>query len=171
MIEIIIDDEKILSNENWRNANQYKLCTKDEYFASAYFICLKKQVNCNSKEALIYILLRHVAEEESWTDAMIANANAGNFMEFVLHNGYLSNTKGFRIPIRKFWKVFQEIINGISEEQSFVLTNNGMVTDNQTLLNENEIITVFCFIDDWNNQQYYIETKDYFHFFSWGTAV
>jgi hypothetical protein len=73
-------------------------------------------------------------------------------------------------PIDLFWTRFEEIWNGISLVENFTMTKNGVGTQD-TIIRKEDIIATMCFADEWNSQQYFIETETQWIFFDWSTTV
>jgi hypothetical protein len=160
-----------LLNENWKETKYYELCCKSELWGCAFLVTLDKQLTKNANEAIVYILERLAIEGESWDETLQRGIDAENFVKFVLGSGYISHEKGWDISIDEFWINYEEINNGIFNENDFKIRKNGVLTEETFFIQKEEIHSATCFADKWNNRQYLVETKTRWGFFSWGTGA
>lgn len=163
--------EELLLNKNWTKVNCYELCSRNEYWGCASFARLEKHITSAANEAILYLLERLVIESEFWDAQMQAEIDAYNFLNFIFSNGYILNDSGFALPTEAFWIDFEEIKNGIWNQETFTTTKNGIETQEEVSINKDEIFSVTCFSNDWNSKQYLIETQSHWIFFSWATLV
>src|SRR5690606_13985498 len=114
----------------------------------------EKGVTNNINDAIVYILERMVIEGEDWDEKLQSNINADGF-NAVLSTGYISDLKGQLISTADFWKNFEEIINGITNSPNFQITKDGVKLEKADFIQEQEICSVICLINEWNDRQFF----------------
>ena len=165
------NSEDLLLDKNWTNVDCYELCSRNEYWGCASFVNLEKKIKNVANEAILYILERLVIETEYWDAQMQADIDGYNFLNFIFDSGYIFDDNGFELSAKTFWIDFEEIKNGISDQETFTMTKNGIETKEEVSINKDDIFSVTCFSDDWNRKQYLVETQSHWIFFSWTTLV
>lgn len=163
-------DQNLFLDMKWKVTDYYELCCKSELWGCAFLVSIDKQVTSIANEAIMCILERLVIESEGWDEKTQSNISS-DFREFILAAGYISNDSGRNITIDEFWVNYEEIKNGICSELNFRITKNGGLTEEDSLIKKNEIVSAVCFADKWNNRQYFIESVEKWAFFSWATGA
>ena len=92
-------------------------------------------------------------ELENWNTSENWTLTNFQFINFILQEGYVANKQGVSLARTVFWKNYQKLIPA----------------DN--LIQSVEISSVLTFDNQWNNQQYLIETPTKLSYFDWGITV
>lgn len=163
--------EDFLSKEKWGATDYYELCCHSELWGCAFLVTLDKSVAYNPNEAFVFILTRMAIEGESWNEELQKDITAQQMVDFALGAGYLAAASGSNISLQEFRKNYVEIRNGIESGKEFVLTRNGVETEKKDLIRLDDVLSVICFVNEWNSRQYFAETRDKWLFFSWGTGA
>lgn len=164
-------DQALLSDRNWKQVNYYELSCSSELWGSAFMMKLHKSVSSSADEAIIYLLERMAIEQEGWEEASLTDLHIIDFGSFIVSSGYLSKADGWEIPADHFMKNFNEVKEGIFKEKESALYKNGIEVPKDLALEEEELGTVICFADRWNNRQYFTESRDEWILFTWATSV
>ena len=163
----------IIYNNKYKSTDYYLRYTKNEGYCSSYLYTIDKQITETANEALIYLLQRSIMEEEGWTQQMMAELTPEQLWTFIIGSGYLNYTRGVDFSIEKFWKEYIGLATGMQTEKSYALTKNGIpLTEIDLEFHEERyILSVTCFANYWNKQEYFFETYTHWAFFRWSTGA
>ncbi len=164
-------DQALLRDQDWKHTDYYELSCKSELWGTAFMVAVSKTVTNNRDNAMIYLLERLAVEGEGWTGASLAEIHIIDFGSVILSSGYLARTDGQHISLSHFLENFNEIKEGIFKEAESSLHKNGQAIPKSLSLTEEELVAAVCFSDTWNNRQYFVESRQEWMLFSWGTSV
>lgn len=164
-------DQALLLNQNWKQVTYYELSCRSELWGSAFLMKLDKSLSASADEAIVCMLERMAIEQEGWTEASLADLHIVDFGSFILSSGYLSKADGWEIPAAHFLENFKEVRDGIFKEKESALYKNGIEVPKDLALREEDLGSVICFSDSWNNRQYFTESRDEWILFTWATSA
>lgn len=93
------------------------------------------------------------------------------FFNNAIADGYFANPGGEIIAADIFKEHYEDIFRGISEETDFEFYKNGQKQLPVQPLQMEEVLFVTAFANEWNNRQYFIETKNAWLLFGWATMA
>jgi hypothetical protein len=157
--------------EKWKQTNYYELCSKSEFYGCANFATIKKEFSNSENEALIYLLERIIIETESWNEKIISEINHNTFLRTASSMGYINTLNSKKVEFQSFLNDINEIIVGIQNEPNCKITLNGNNFESKILFQLDDILTVICYDDKWNNRQYFFETQENWNYFIWSTSA
>jgi hypothetical protein len=175
--DLLIDNDSdpyndVLKGTIWQKAAYYDLSTASIFWNRATLFCLPKVLASTPLLALICLLQKEAKTlsvwQEQWGDRI---PTAREFIKAVIAGGRFSNTKGEAIPIESFWKQYEGTMAGVAEEPSFEFSVDGIVAPYNDLLLKKDIQRVICFDNNWNEQNFLIETSTEWILFHWGTMA
>jgi hypothetical protein len=166
-------DPGIPGNNKWKAAEYYLLSAKSELFTRASVVIIDKQVTDMANEAIVYLLQGMIKEIEGLDDQRVSDLSLEDLANINLWNGYLDTDIRVDYSIEKGFKNASQIINGFHEEKSLTISKNGIPTTAVDLefFEERYLLSVTCFADCWNYDEYLFETWTNWIFFSWCTGA
>jgi hypothetical protein len=158
----------ILLNGNWQKTDYFVMGVDSQSTGIAHFITLEKDV-CNIEhQAILYLAQRFAIETEGWDEAIIADLNAENCINFIFGQGYIAGDSGEHISNEEFLKFYEQLTNGMFIRENFSIVKNGISTDDMEFY-PIELVSVVCFSNNWNSVQYFIELATRWALFTWST--
>ena len=64
---------------------------------------------------------------------------------------------------------FNEFVNGMFRESNCPVIKNGVPVSDTEIFFPIEVVSVVCFDDRWNSEQYFVELTTRWAFFRWST--
>ncbi|NTS41702.1 hypothetical protein HRG84_12370 [Flavisolibacter sp. BT320] len=156
----------------WQYATVCELSTTSEFWNRASLVILSKSHTSHPAAALLYLLQKEAKFLSLWEDEW--EVNTPTVEEFITHLsiwGRFTNSTGKEVPVQKFWERYAATINGIQAEPSFEYSEEGKVKPFTARLVKEEIEQVFCFDEEWNEQNYFISTGTEWFLFNWVTMA
>lgn len=160
--------DNVLANGNWELASYYELSSNSLFWNRAAIIKLSVTVTKIAEEALLYLLQKQANSlgiwEQNWSNEI---PTIKDFLKFFTAEKGFNNIEGNIISPVIFWEKYNSIIKGLIEETDVVFTRDGNAISYFDLIQLNDLIRVICFDDEWNEQNYFIETKNEWMLFHW----
>ena len=164
-------NDYLLQDGNWQKADFYDLSATSTFWNRAIVITLSKIYAATNATALIYLLQKQAKAlniwQRQWHDTTPAIQEFINF--FIAEKGF-TNTNGKLISVEGFWEQYSATIAGITTAPGFEFSKNEIPEPFTDLLSKENIIQVTCFDDEWNEQNFLIETKTEWVLFHWSSA-
>lgn len=165
-------DDDILNNGTWEKVDVYDLSTESLLWNRAAYLTIAKKDAKTCEAALIYLIQKETKVlgiwEEIWPDTTPTIVEFINL--FVAEKGF-SNVEGAIMPIDDFWKSYRNTIEGISSEPDFKFSKNDVLEPFFVLLEKEDIIQVICFDNEWNEQNFLVETVSSWVLYHWASAT
>lgn len=167
-----ISNKLILADGTWQNASVYDLNTNSVFWNRAALIILSKDYATEASSALVYLLQKEAKALDLWEQEWSSHTpSIHEFFNCISAWGRFTNTKGYVIPVEEFWKNYQTTIEGITSEPSFEYMVEKMAKPYAHQLNKDDIKQVTCFDNEWNEQNFFIETSAEWILFNWVTMA
>lgn len=164
-------DDYLLTNGNWQKADFYSLETSSSFWNKAILITLQKEVAKTTAEALIYVLEKQAKSLGIWANEWTTkNPTVAEFIAFFIAQKGFTNIIGKKISAETFYDNYLETINGITAEPSFEFLKNDKLEVYENLLDPETILNIICFDDDWQEQNYFIETETNWVLYHWNAV-
>ena len=164
--------DNLLANGIWEKADFHDLETESNYWNRATIVCLSKAYAKTSIEALLYLLQKESMALSIWQKRWANETPVlKQFIQSILSGKRFSNTTGHEYPVEEFWISFNEIIEGMRQDNGFGYTKNEVPGLYSNLLCREDIKQVYCFDDSWDEQNYFIETFNDWILFHWATVT
>lgn len=161
-----------LKDNNSQQATFYDLTTDSLFWNRASLICLPKTITASPEIALLYLLQKEAKTLIIWQQQWGNNLPTANeFIEYTITQKRFSNPIGKPISTESFWKEYKGTINGITAEAGFEFTVNEVQKPYKELLQAEDIQSVICFDNTWQEQNYFIETEKEWILYHWASAV
>ena len=167
-----LSDELILEDGTWQYASIYDLNTNSVFWNRAAFIILSKDHATVASSALVYLLQKEAKALELWEQEWGNNTpSLHDFFNCISVWGRFTNTKGYVIPVDKFWESYNATISGIISEPSFEYMAEKIAKPYAQHLDKDDIRQAICFDNEWNEQNFFIETSADWILFNWLTMA
>jgi hypothetical protein len=165
-------DEDILKDGTWEKVDFYNLSTENALWNHAAYLTLAKKEAKTCEAALIYLLQKETKVLGLWQDEWAnATPTVADFIKLFAAEKGFSNVEGAVIPTEDFWKSYRNTIEGISCESDFVFSKNDVIEPFTVLLDKEDIVQVTCFDDEWNEQNFLVETTSHWVLYHWASAT
>lgn len=146
----------------------YNLNSNTTRWNQASIITVASPLFQNATEALLYLLKKEALIQDRWKpDWNISHPDISAFTNALQIWGRFSNYQGSSILIDTFWKDFHATVTAISQQKEFEFHLNHKLVPFQIPLNKSEIIQVYCFDHNWNEHNFFIQTRINWILYSW----
>lgn len=167
-----LQNDYLLQDGNWQKADFYDFSTGTTFWNRAIVITLSKIYAATNVTALIYLLQKQAKVLNIWEAAWrTTTPTVQEFITFFIEQKGFRNTQGKPVSLEFFWKKYSSTITGITTETSFEFSRNNKEENYVSLLNKNDILQVICFDDNWNEENFLIETKTQWVLYHWSSAA
>lgn len=160
--------DNFLANGNWEQAVYYELCSNSLFWNRAAIIVLSDKVTKNAAEGLLYLLQKQAKMlgiwEQYWPNEI---PTIKDFLAFFTAEKGFNNTDGKPISPERFWESYNPTIEGLMEEPAVEFTKDGDIISYVDVIQQKDIIQVLCFDDEWNEQNFFLQTKNKWMLFHW----
>ena len=163
-----ITTQGILLNGNWQKTDYY-IMGCDSQSGIAYLTIIEKDVCSIDHHAILYLAERMVIEEEGWNEEIISDLTEENFLNFISGSGYIAGDTGRCIANDEFLKFYEMLTNDIFRRENCPVIKNGVPTSDTDIFFPIEVVSVVCFDDRWNSEQYFVELATRWVYFRWST--
>jgi hypothetical protein len=160
---------ELLEDKIYRHAVFYRFCSDSTFWGCAHLTKLLKLHTEDAQEGLVSLL--HSEMEHLNYPEVKAGCTIESFIYNARAYGYLAQANGTTVMNNVFLQHYEHIVASIQDDPSFEFYKNGMKHVVEQPLKKEDIIMVTAYASDWNNKQYFIETKDAWLLFGWATMA
>ena len=161
-----------LGDGTWQHALVADISTDSLFWSRATFVQLPKLHAEEPVSALIYLLEKEARHLGLWQQEW--GAEIPSVQDFIQHLsiwGRFTNTAGIPMSIDEFWKSYEGTVDGITSQPAFEYSEEETVKPYTPQLVKEDIQQVFCFDNEWNEQNFLIETAGSWILFNWVTMA
>ena len=174
-VEAIARDSKhvgLLKDGNWQKADFYDLDADSNSVGRSLVITLGKACAATSEKALIYLIQKQTWALGIWqANWENATPTTKEFLQFFMAEKGFTNVEGHLISIEILRERFNNTVQDLRKAPGFELSKNGKLMPFQDIFSQENIIKVFCFDDEWNEQNFFIETEREWVLYHWGLGL
>ncbi len=174
-VEAIARDSKhdgLLKDGNWQKTDFYDLDADRTSVGRTLVITLEKAYAANPEIALIYLIQKQTNAlgiwQANWENTTPTTKELLQF--FIAEKGF-SNVEGQLISIERFRERYNDTVQDLRKAPGFELSKNEKLMPYQDIFSQENIIKVFCFDDEWNEQNFFIETEREWVLYHWGLGL
>ncbi|RYY43182.1 MAG: hypothetical protein EOO06_20085 [Chitinophagaceae bacterium] len=167
-----LSNQLLFDDEAWQHAMVCDLNTASIFWNRAALICLPKVYTTEATAAFLYLLQKESKFLGLWKQEWgNRTPTINDFLQKLITWGRFTRMEGKAIPVEEFWKRYIATINGMLAEPGFEYQEEGSVKPFRNRLVKEEIEQVICFDEEWNEQNYFIETKAEWILYNWVTMA
>lgn len=166
------ENKSRLGDGNWKKVTLRDLSTSSTFWNRAIILSISKSFAPEATAALVYLLQKEAKYlmlwEKEWGPAI---PELADFIGAISAWGRFSNHAGEVINVDGFWEKYTVTIEGLLAEPSFEFSQDEKIQAYSDILVKEDIQQVICFDDQWNEQNFLVETNKDWILFSWMTMA